>query len=35
VKIQTTEELTQVVIDPDKAFPDYFPENNFWKAEKQ
>ena len=35
VKIQTTEELTQVVIDPDKAFPDYFPENNLWKAGKQ
>ena len=35
VKIQTTEELSQVVIDPDKAFPDYFPENNLWKAGKQ
>jgi hypothetical protein len=35
VKIQTTEELTQVVIDPDKVFPDYFPENNLWKAGKQ
>jgi aminopeptidase N len=35
VKIPTTEELTQVVIDPDKVFPDYFPENNLWKAGKQ
>ena len=35
VKIPTTEELSLVEIDPDKVFPDYFPENNLWKDIKE
>jgi hypothetical protein len=35
VKIPTTEELSLVEIDPDKVFPDYFPENNIWKDIKE
>jgi hypothetical protein len=29
------EELSLVEIDPDKVYPDYFPENNLWKDVKQ
>jgi hypothetical protein len=29
-KVNSTEELTKVVIDPDKAFPDWNPANNEW-----
>jgi len=28
----STEEIEKIVIDPDKVFPDYNPENNVWKA---
>jgi hypothetical protein len=35
VKILTDEELTLVEIDPDKVFPDYFPQNNIWRSVKQ
>jgi hypothetical protein len=31
-KLNTTEELQKVVIDPDKAFPDMNSTNNTWKA---
>lgn len=30
-KVNSTEEITQVVIDPDKVFPDFNPANNEWK----
>ncbi len=33
VKLPTTEELKQVVIDPDKIFPDMNFANNSWKAD--
>jgi aminopeptidase N len=29
-RLNTTEELTTVVVDPEKAFPDYNPANNTW-----
>jgi hypothetical protein len=29
-KVNSTEELTKVVIDPDKVFPDWNPANNEW-----
>ncbi len=29
-RVNTTEELTKVVVDPDKVFPDYNPANNTW-----
>jgi hypothetical protein len=35
VKIPSDEELRRVTIDPDRAFPDYFPENNSWNGNKQ
>jgi len=28
--VPTTEEITKVVIDPDKVLPDMKPENNTW-----
>ena len=31
-KVNTTEALTKVVIDPDHVFPDYNDANNTWKA---
>lgn len=31
-RVNTTEELTKVVIDPDHVFPDYNDANNTWKA---
>jgi len=31
VRLDTDEELSSVVVDPDKAFPDYNPSNNTWK----
>lgn len=31
VRLDTEEELASVVVDPDKAFPDYNPANNSWK----
>jgi hypothetical protein len=30
-KVNSKEEIIQVVIDPDKVFPDYNPANNIWK----
>ncbi len=35
VKILSDEELKLVEIDPDKVFPDYFPQNNLWRSIKQ
>ena len=32
-KVNTTEEISRVVIDPDKIFPDYDSANNTWKKE--
>jgi hypothetical protein len=32
VKLNTTEELQKVVIDPDHSFPDMNPVNNTWKS---
>jgi hypothetical protein len=33
VRLNTNEELTKVVIDPDKAFPDMNNTNNTWKKD--
>lgn len=33
-KIDTTEKLTEVIIDPDNVYPDINPENNIWKSQK-
>jgi hypothetical protein len=32
-KVNTTEEISRVVVDPDKTFPDYDSANNTWKKE--
>jgi len=32
-KVNTTEEIATITIDPDKAFPDVNPSNNVWNAE--
>jgi aminopeptidase N len=32
-KVNTTEEISRVVVDPDKIFPDYDSANNTWKKE--
>ncbi|HEY8661713.1 MAG TPA: M1 family peptidase, partial [Hanamia sp.] len=32
-KLNTTEKLKAVTIDPDHIFPDINPENNTWKSE--
>lgn len=34
VRIPTNEELVSVTLDPDKVYPDYFPENNRWVPSK-
>jgi hypothetical protein len=33
-RVNSTEELSAVVIDPDKAFPDWNPGNNAWNSGK-
>jgi hypothetical protein len=33
VRLNTTEELTRVVIDPDKSYPDMNSANNTWKKD--
>jgi len=33
-RVNTTEELSDVVIDPDKVFPDWNPANNAWNSGK-
>ena len=34
-RIPVDEELVMVTIDPDKVYPDYYPENNSWTPTKQ
>jgi hypothetical protein len=33
-RVNTTEEITTVVVDPEKAFPDWNPANNTWNSGK-